>query len=311
MTIIELKNQIETGVISQKPLLLKLLDKNSDLISSSYIAKIARIRDLEIESISDIDAFLSANCDNLFGSMIDDNRLYVYKNLTDELIIDPVNFQSAHNLIIVCSKLKPDAWLMDSIVDVPKLEDWMLIDYAYSRLEAVNKSYIDRLLSIIKNPYRVMNEVDKIAIFEPQYQESVLVRLLEADAYSDVSNYDIFALSNAIIKKDVKTIGNLLEQLDRADIDSMALYSVLYNGFRNVILIQLDSTATAQKCGMSDKQFWAVRKFNCGHYSRQQLIEIFKFLTSIDLMIKNGKITTEMLITYMVNTIISIGLKGE
>lgn len=308
MTIQDLKNKIESKTISDTSFILKLQDKSSLFIAEQYISEILKIRELEIEVIDNIDMFLSANSNSIFGSAIDKSKLYLYKNISsDEIEIDPVQFNSTTNLIIVCSKIKADAWLADITIVIPKLEDWMLIDYAYSVLDSVDKKYIDKLLSLIKNPYRIINEIDKICIFDKQYQESILMRQLNNDAYNDVSNYDIFALSNAIIKKDKIKISELLEQIDRIDIDEMALYAILYGNFKNIILIQLDSTATAQKCGITDKQFWAIKKYNCGFYTRKQLLNIFKFLTSIDMMIKTGKITTDLLITYMIDTIIGIG----
>ena len=57
---------------------------------------------------------------------------------------------------------------------------------------------------------------------------------------------------------------------------------------------------TAEALGISGKQFWAIKKYNCNKYSRDELIYIYDMLTSIDLYIKSGYMNTNMIQDYIV-----------
>ena len=73
-----------------------------------------------------------------------------------------------------------------------------------------------------------------------------------------------------------------------------------------VIDIQLAKNASAESLGISGKQFWAIKNFNCNRYSREELIYIYKLLTSIDLYIKTGYMNTDIVKDYIIFKILAL-----
>ena len=63
----------------------------------------------------------------------------------------------------------------------------------------------------------------------------------------------------------------------------------MLKNIKNIINIQLDVTASAEKLNMQQKQFNAI-KYNCGKYTSTELINIYKFLLDIDYRLKNGEL---------------------
>ena len=55
---------------------------------------------------------------------------------------------------------------------------------------------------------------------------------------------------------------------------------------------------------MSDKQFFVVKKYNCGYYNRDQLVKIMEVLTNIEYMFKYEELPISMLIDYVVCNIL-------
>ena len=116
--------------------------------------------------------------------------------------------------------------------------------------------------------------------------------------------YEIFDITNALLQRDKNKL-KLIYQKD-IKVDAFAFMALLIKNFKQVIDIQLARNASAETLGMSGKQFWAIQKYNCNRYSREELIYIYKLLTSLDLQIKSGKINTDIIQNYIVFKILAL-----
>ena len=84
-----------------------------------------------------------------------------------------------------------------------------------------------------------------------------------------------------------------------------ALQKVLTDNFRDIILVQLNSASSPEyfekTFGWKRGKYWAI-KYSCGFYTREQLVNIFRFLCGIQF----GDIPEDKLVSYLITHIISM-----
>ena len=233
------------------------------------------------------------------------NNIYFNKEFKTDLEA----LSSINNLIIICSTIDKTTkdFYNSFIIHIPALEEWQLKDYVYSNLEGVDTKSSDWLIAICNNNIeRIDTEICKITSVPTDDRQHLFEQFKNDKIFGDACTQTIFNLTNAIIHKNYTEIINAYSELYLMDSNPMGFYSILYNGFKNVINIQLDSSPTPESCGLKPAQFWAIRKNNIGFYDRDTLLNIFNLLTSIDKEIKLGNIDVNMLIDYLLVAIFTI-----
>lgn len=297
MLINELKSNIESGVVSSDMIVFVIQDNN--FVPMQYIREIAKLHNSSILPIDELPSTKSS----MFITNSEDS-IKVFE--TDKLD----KFINKNNLYIITKKIDTSVQELykNFIVDVPKLEQWQIKDYVFSQATGVDEKYLTRLCEICQHDiYRLNNEIAKLNIFDEKERNIVFHKMIDDGMFSDLSKHNMFDLTNAIMRRDINTIRLLYRQLDNIDCEPLGLVTTLYNNFKNVINIQLGNNPTASSCGLTDKQFYAIKKYNCGYYTPKQLIDIFKLLTSIDKRIKTGEIFTDAKLTdYIICHIINI-----
>ena len=291
MNIEELKDKIENNTLDRICFIFKLEDYSSEFIVRQYIDYIADKRNLELKFISTLDEIGVAG-------FIEDNNLYILKT-------DKIESLDADNCIAICNKTKNK----DAIL-IPKLEPWQFVEYLQTKVPGMNKSDIEWLMTQYEttdsrvtqiNYFRLDNDIDKIAIFDSTQQDRLFNWLYENGEYNTISSLTIFDLTNALIRKDRKTALEVLKVFNFIDSQPHVwLLSILVKGIRNIIGIQEGINPTPESLGISDKQFYAVKKKNCGYYSLSELKKIYKMLTNLEYMYKFGGLTQENLADYIV-----------
>ena len=293
MDIKELKNKLVTNTLDDNFMVWILEDESSDIIVKQYINKIASSKGLTIKYIDSLDEISS------FDGFVVDMNLYIFK--TDEF----KESKEYKNCIVLCNKTS-----YKNAIKIPKLQVWQFIDYLQTKVPGMNKSDLEWLATQYEYTYsrvtavnynRFDNDMDKIAIFPSSLQNIVFNELYESGEYKTVSNLTIFDLSNALIRNDSKTALEVLKVFDYIDSKPHVwLLSILLNSFKNIIDVQLNPKSTAESLGISDKQFYVIKKYNCGHYSTEKLINIYNMLTKLEFDYKFNGVTQDMLADYIV-----------
>ena len=189
---------------------------------------------------------------------------------------------------------------------MPKLEEWMIKDYVYTIADGVDTVKLDWLIKVANNDiYRIENEIAKISIFPKVERNYIFDLLMEEDAFADLNNYHIFDLSTALLQKDLTKIAELIEAVKSWDCEPLGLQVLTSQNFRKVLQIQLSPKPDPDKLGLTSKQIWAIQKYNCGFYSRDQLVKIFDKVTYADYMMKNGDLSNDKLVDYLILNILS------
>lgn len=296
MVLIEkLKNQI---LENQIPPFLIFVYKDNTFLAKHYIKQIA-LRTAKpvvvVDSIEDLGAT------NIFSKPQDVNTLQFECDTLKNLPSSPLGY-------IICNKIDTsiDVDVFGSyICELPVLEKWQLKDYLYSRCEGAETTDLDYLFSLFENdPFQLEMEMSKLEIFSPGERKYFLPIFLQDNIFGNISTNTIFTLTNALCVKNISKVHEVLKQLEYIDVEPLGLVTLMINNFRNMLLIQGSPSATAEKVGMSAKQFYAISK-NIGYYSTAQLVKMLKALEQIDLKLKTGEFPVEHILYYVITLILS------
>ena len=111
----------------------------------------------------------------------------------------------------------------------------------------------------------------------------------------------IFDLSSAILKRDKKLTLEVLKVFPYIDSKpDVWLLSILLNNFKRLMDIQLNPLITASEMGISDKQYYVIKKNYLRVYTNQELIDIYEMLTRCEYLYKFGGLDTSHLVEYLV-----------
>ena len=280
----ELKELIENKNYKGQFLVFKLLDSNSGIIAAQYIDRISRDNNLVeqyIDSINDI----------IESPFIEDNNLYIIHT-------DKFTFEKDHiNTIVICNETN-----YPNYYEMPKLEDWQISDYVkFNIVKGCNQDDIDWLLTQYNGNYiKFLNDINKVGIFNKEEQQKILNEFINDGLFSDNTSLNIWDLSNGLIKKDINLVKEVLKLLEFIDIEPIGLLTINYKNFKNIMSIQLNDKCKAEDLGISDKQFYVIKKYNCGFYKNEQLKNIFELLTNLEYMYKYYGLQQNELVSYMI-----------
>lgn len=272
------------------------LHKGDTFLPLQYSHEIATILGKDIVQIDDVNGIPKHN---IFS--VNEKNLYLL--FVDELSIK--GFNSFENCIILCKKIDSDTrkTYEDFIIEFPNLEQWQIQDYVYSNCDGIDTKQLDWLMSIYGyDIYRLNNEISKLTIFDKRVRQALFNELAE-EQFVDSSDKTIFDFTDAIIKKDWKKLYSVYQKIEYCDVEPLGVVTILLKNFRNIINIQLGKNPTAESCGLSGKQFYVVKTYNCGIYSREQLVKIYRMLLSIDKYLKTGYLSNDKIIDYIVTYI--------
>ena len=296
----ELKQQIEQNKLTHHLIIFKCA-KGSEFIPYQYAHEFCKNNDVNVFYPDDVSQ-LPRN--TLFGESIQhDLTMYYVDNLTEDLNVDAEEIATNY-IWVICNKInkKCQELYNDNIVEVTKLLDWQIKDFITSRCPDLKDNQVNELFDYYKDDlFRLDNELCKIELLG-----SKKYNYLRNQLFVDISNFNIFDIVNCIIRRDRRGISNIYEQIDCIDVEPFGLLTLLINNFRQVIDIQLAKNATAESVGVSSKQFWAIQKYSCGYYNRQELIYIYELLTSIDYKVKSGEISTDLILDYIICKILTL-----
>lgn len=304
MTIQELKKSIEEKSIKDDILIL-VYNKNS-FLANQYYKKIAEVKGKDIEYISSLESLYDRSID-IFSSDYENNGRSIKIFKTDKLSQLDEKILSEPNLIILTGKVDSvvKSNYNNNVVEMPDLEEWQIKDYMYSILKGVNTRYIDWLIKNCNNDiFRLQSEADKLSIFPEKERNIIFEKMIEDNAFGDITDQTIFDFTDSIVKKDINKLAHVYEDIDNIDIEAIGVVTILYQNFKKLIQVWMDKAASTETTGLSSKQIYAINKLP-RVWSSKQLIDIFNFITAIDHKIKTGNMPMDILRDYMVIKILT------
>lgn len=293
MNIEVVKKLIESGT----PPEFVVFVSDNDFIPKQYVEECSKIKakpimycDLQHIELSSFSMFEDGDGDSIRVCYVDE--------------IDSIDNVDKKWVYIVCKKVGKEV-SQDFVCQVPKLESWQIDEMIDNMCRGSDKKDIDALCRIVDNDiYKSYNEAQKVSIFSEQERKYVLSEFLSDKVFGINTNSTIFDLTNAICTRDIARIGNLLYTVPIEDDSIFGFLTILSNNFRNMLLIQGSPSPTAEKVGMSQKQFYAISR-TVGRYSITGMMKILYFLDSIDEKIKSGNFIQSNMAEYITTVILA------
>lgn len=264
----------------------------SDFLAHQYIHQISVDKKMKIKYVSELAELVSESAgflDNLFE--LDSIRIYSIANLKDGQDVP----KNAKNAIIICEKI--DSNLVDNFIDnitiFPEINDICIKDYIHTQLPGLDNESIDWLIKVTdSNLYRIEQEIIRLNMVSPQQQQQLFEQMQQEGAYSDLTDLNIFNLSNAITKRDKAEVARILQNIQAMDVTDFYLLTTMHNALLKIISVQCNPKATPISLGMTDKQFKGIKYYSCNKYTNDELLDRLYFLNNLERKVKEGNLDT-------------------
>ena len=304
MTLSELKNSIEQRSVSDN--LIIFVYDDAPFIADQYIREISKIKSKKIQYLESIDG-IASNVNDIFGMSQIDDGLKVYRCKELENLSDSAKYET--NLFIITNKIKDksiESRFENYIVYIPKLEGWQLKDYMYSVAEGIERNNLDWLIAASgEDIYRLENELDKFRLFSETERKYLFNDMLLDGAFSDLSSFNVFNVTNAVTSRDYNTLRDALKEIKSFDAEPLGVVTLLYNGFKKLLQVWLAKNPTPENTGLKSGMIYAIKN-QPRVFNKEQLLKSFLLLTSIDKKLKTGTLCDmKNLIDYVICRIMS------
>lgn len=248
-----------------------------------------------------VDAFNKAASRSLLSS---NKKLIVVKDdkssLSDDKLLNSICKSSNYIVLILTNIDKRSQFAKqfdNNIVIFDKMSESILTQALMPQAN-IPDNFIKWLIEVCGRDYgRCMMELDKVRIFEPSMHKELFEKFArDGIIYCQIPDC-IFDFSNAVMKRDIKRSYSLWEDLKLRGDSPIQILSILYNNFRNMLLVQLSPNPNKENTGLEDKQINGI-KWNKGKYSDNELMETVLLIGELDTNIKQGIITEEVAMEY-------------
>lgn len=284
MNIEEVKSDLENNTWKYNNAIFKIQD--TDFIAFQYIEKIAQIQGKQIEIVDNLEN-ISVSRNELFE--VTNCKLYVFKCETFDKEI------TLKDTYIICKKLDVDN--CSNVIEIPKLTDLFIKDWLFSVCEGVSQSKLENLFMNTRNIYCLKQYVDIITTFNLSERESVLDELVSYNQSQFENSKTVFDFATSIVNFDLNTLLNIYRNIDYIDINNIGLVTILMGQIRKFIDAKCNNIFSSE-LNMTEKQFYYL-KSHC-KYSLKQLLELYEFLTDMDVKLKTGQIEPSYWIDYII-----------
>jgi DNA polymerase III delta subunit len=138
--------------------------------------------------------------------------------------------------------------------------------------------------------------MDKIKILaevrDCKKEEAYLIALEQGLIYNTPKTV-VFDFIDAVLVRNIDLSFEYWKELKELKTAEVLILSLLYTGFRNVLLIQGSDKATSESTGLTGWQIQTTKE-KTGYYSIPELIDILKSIQNSESGIKTGKVETEI-----------------
>ena len=295
MTLQELKTQLLEGTAPTDFMIL--LCKDNDFIANQYVERMCQLKHVKENRISSIYEPLASALSLVINFEENVNVLRVDK--FDEKSDDYSQFE---NTVVICYELDKAiaSAVKGYVVTIPALQDWQVKSYMKTICKGLSKDTIDWLYAASSGDiYRIINELDKLALFGPEEQIQI-IEDLKNDPKSGLYPHDDFIISNALETNKKDKLADVLLHINCIKYDPIAVANAMLKKLKNLALIKLDNSIKPAELGISDKAYYYIKKN--ANYPLDKLFNDLEFLSGLDLRLKSSELelTPDKLLDYIV-----------
>lgn len=193
-----------------------------------------------------------------------------------------------------------------SFIEFEKLNPQMLSKYIDKALPGLKEDERVTLAEVCDCDYnRIMLECDKVRAFYSCNDvtcSQALTHLLKVGVIHQPIGDITFKLTDAILTRNVNDSLEYSRQAKLKQEPEVMVMSILYNGFRQILMVQGLGTDQSEPVKRTGLTAWQVKmaKEKQGHYSIGELIENLKVIRDVEKGIKTGTIEPSLAIDYVI-----------
>lgn len=196
-----------------------------------------------------------------------------------------------------------------------KLNSLILGGYVSKLLPGLSKEECSRFAEICECNYsRILLEVDKVkhyanflvsteALEADEVNYSTVIRCLLEDGviYRPIGDIT-FLFTDAILTRNYKDTAKYLKQAKAIGESEILTLSVLYNGFKQILMVQGLGRNQSEPVKRTGLTAWQVKmaKEKQGHYSISELVNALKVIRDVEKGIKTGTIDADVAVEYVI-----------
>jgi len=273
-------------------------------IMEKYIESISKVLNKPIKRLDSINDLINIT---KTGNLLKQDFLYVIRD-DKNLIKSEAAWKKLKtlkkSLILIYSKLdkrgKFYKHFKNDIIEFEKLKTEQLIRYVQKEL-GLKKEYSEDLVSMTGNSYnRLLLEIDKIKNLSDATQckhEYSYLTLKGEDLIYEEPKDVIFDFVDAVVTNNKKQAFILYNQLKKLNVANLQALTLLYNNFRNILMVQGSAKPTQEKTGLTG---WIIQKTKekCGFFNIPKLIDILHSIQFIESGIKKGRVDSNIALEY-------------
>lgn len=196
----------------------------------------------------------------------------------------------------------------ERLCEFEKLSSSMLAGYIEKLLPGMSDAEKTQFAEVCECSYsRILLEADKVkhysSVHNTDHGTSFKKLLKQGVIYQPIGDIT-FLFTDSILLRDYKNAGKYLLQAKAVGESEILTLSVLYNGFKQILMVQglgKDQSEPSKRTGLTP---WQVKmaKEKQGHYSIAELVNALKVIRFVEKGIKTGAIDADVAVEYvMVN----------
>ena len=194
----------------------------------------------------------------------------------------------------------------EKLCEFEKLSSSVLAGYIDRLLPGMSTAEVQQLADTCECNYsRILLEADKIRRYaEVSRRENgqALRELLKQGVIYQPIGDITFLFTDAILTRDTRSVAKYLLQSKAIGESEILTLSVLYNGFKQILMVQGLGRDQSEPCKRTGLTPWQVKmaKEKQGHYSIAELVNALKVIRFVEKGIKTGAIDADVAVEYVI-----------
>ena len=288
MQLKDLKKHITDKTIVEDMIIFRYAD--TDFVPNQYAKEIASILGKEL---SYVDSLQDVNSNSGFFA---EEPLFVVHIDNMKTLID------YNRSVIVMTKAVSEEVMKELgqyVVEVPKLEQWMVEDYVTSYCDGLDEDTIKWFASRYNDLYHITEELDKLTVFPIGNRQLMFKKLHDENGFSPSDDDTVIAMLNAVQSRNHEEVERVLCKLQENGTDYIGMIGLIQNSIKRLIKVWLNKNPTPDNTGMKSNQIYAINKLK-RVYSREKLLQIFEDLSLLDSRIMHSQFPSEIALDWAI-----------
>ena len=194
----------------------------------------------------------------------------------------------------------------EKLCEFEKLSASVLAGYINKLLPGMSTAEVQQFAEICECGYsRILLEADKVQHY------AKVSRLENSQAFRELLKQGViyqpigditFLFTDAILTRNKRDTAKYLLQAKAVGESEILTLSVLYNGFKQILMVQGLGSDQSEPCKRTGLTPWQVKmaKEKQGHYSISELVKALKVIRFVEKGIKTGAIDADVAVEYVI-----------